>query len=63
MSQAALGQPLDSRSLFIHHKEIDVFKNALETKDRDIINTENKSRAQNNIKPMNLPQMVDFFNN
>ena len=62
VSQAALGQPLDSRSLFIHHKEIDVFKNALETKDRDIINTENKSRAQNNIKPMNLPQMVDFFN-
>ena len=60
--QASLGEPIATRKGFIAQKETMVFKNALSQTDRDIIDLENKSRAQNNLPHLTMLMAVDHLN-
>ena len=60
--EASLGEPKTTRKSFIVNKEIQVFKAAINTSDRDFLNTEAQTRERTGLPEMKLTDMVDALN-
>ena len=60
-AQAALAETKDNQKTFISTKETKVFKAAISTLDRNLVNQENASRNNNGLPSMDMSDMVNFL--